>query len=152
MPGLRFTLKYLYYWFTAQNKHAVHSPFVFDLFTNIIKDTNPFYVYEEIEAIRSELLRSNRRIQVTDHGTGPADKNRKIAEIVRNSATSPKYASLLFRLVNHFKPSTILELGTSLGIGTLYMASVSKNSRIYTVEGCPQAAGIAKQNFSKMNL
>ena len=50
-------------------------------------------------------------------------------------------------MVNHFKPNTILELGTSLGISTLYMASANQNSKVYTIEACPETYGIAKNNF-----
>ena len=151
MKRLKFILKYIRYYFVAQNENDIHSPFVFDLLTNIIKDNNPFYIYEEIEATRSELLQSNKNITVRDFGTGSFNK-RKVKDIAKHSAKSPKYAQLLFRLINHFQPETLLELGTSLGISTLYQAAVNKNSKLITLEGCPQTAEIAGQNFRKLNI
>lgn len=151
MKRLKFILKYIRYYFVAQNENDIHSPFVFDLFTNIIKDTNPFYIYEEIEAIRSELLQSSKEIIVRDYGTGSSHK-RKIKNIAKHSVKSPKHAQLLFRLINHFQPETLLEFGTSLGISALYQAAVNKNSKLITLEGCPQTAEIARQNFRKLNM
>ncbi|PCH64868.1 MAG: SAM-dependent methyltransferase, partial [Bacteroidetes bacterium] len=150
MKRLKFIVKYIRYYLTAQNENDIHSPFVFDLFTNIIKDINPFHVYKDIEAIRSELLQSNKKIIVRDYGTSASHK-RGVKEIAKHSAKSPKHAQLLFRLINHFQPTMLLELGTSLGISTLYQAAGSKNCKLVTLEGCPQTAEIARQNFEKLN-
>ena len=151
MKNLKFILSYIRYYLTAKNENNIQSPFVFDLFANIIKDTNPFYIFKDIEAIRTELLQSNKKIEVRDYGTGYSGF-RKVKDIAKNSVQSPKYAQLLFRLLNRFHPKTLLELGTSLGISALYQAAVSKNCRLITLEGCPQTAEIAKQNFKKLNM
>ncbi|MFH1319983.1 MAG: class I SAM-dependent methyltransferase [Bacteroidota bacterium] len=151
MKNFRFLIKYIHYYLITRNKDNIHSPFVFDLLTNIIKDTTPFYIYKDIETIRSELLRSRKKIEVMDYGTG-SSRLRMVKDIVKISAKSPKYAQLLFRLINHFQPQTLLELGTSLGISALYQASVSKGSKFITVEGCPQTAEIARENFKKLNM
>ena len=52
----------------------------------------------------------------------------------------------MFRLVNHFQPKNIIELGTSLGITTLYLAASSKKISVQTLEGCPQTAAKAKED------
>jgi len=69
--------------------------------------------------------------------------------IARNYAKPAKDAKLLFRLVNHFKPNTILELGTSLGITTLYLAAPLSSSRVITLEGCENTAAVARKNFER---
>ena len=156
MKHLKFFLKYIRYYLTAQTKHDIHSPFVFDLLTNIIEDKTPFYVYKNIEAVRSKMLLSTETIDVLDFGVGSesVDKKRKkkIKTIAKYSAKSEKYCFLLFRLVNHFQPQTILELGTSLGISTLYLASPNSKSKIITLEGCSQTAEVAKHNFEQLKL
>ena len=128
---------------------------MFDLLTNVIEDTTPFYSYESIECIRTELLQSKKTINRSDYGTGALkgkSRKQKVKHIAKNAAKSAKYGQLLFRLVNHFQPATILELGTSLGISTLYLATPNKKSKVLTLEGCPETAAIAKQNFEKENL
>ena len=63
-----------------------------------------------------------------------------------------KYAQLLFRLVRYFKPKNIIEIGTSLGITTCYLAEGSKKSKVITLEGSPGIAAIARENFQMAKL
>lgn len=37
MNTLKYFLKYIYYYFTAVDKHGIHSPFVFQLYTRVIQ-------------------------------------------------------------------------------------------------------------------
>lgn len=148
--------KYLNYWFFAKYKHGhgIHSPLVYDLLTNIIEDFTPFYCFEEIEQYRRTLLQNNKTITVTDYGAGSKvnDSNkRKISQIAKYSLTKPKYAQLLFRLVNYFKPNNILELGTSLGLTTVYLASPNSKTKVYTLEGCHEIAKIAGATHFELN-
>lgn len=132
--------------------HGVHSPFVFGLFHNVLHHSGHFAAYHSVEALRHELLNDDRQLQVTDFGAGSRHSNqrsRKVKDIARTSAKAAKYGQLLFRLVNHFQPETILELGTSLGLTTSYLAEARKEGRIYTFEGCPSIARVARDNFSK---
>src|SRR5690606_14020930 len=59
---------------------------------------------------------------------------------------------LIARIAAHFKPDTIIELGTCLGITTSYLAKASPLSSILTVEGCPETAIIAQESFNRLNL
>ena len=64
--------KYLNYHFTASNGkgHGVHSPFVFDFITKILRDKKEYDCYEKIEAVRKELINNLRIIHVDDFGAG----------------------------------------------------------------------------------
>ncbi|MEY4593687.1 MAG: hypothetical protein RIQ47_97 [Bacteroidota bacterium] len=141
--------RYLRYRLTAKTAHGVHSPFVFELLNNVIRDQTPFYAFRPIESIRSRMLLNSTLLDVTDLGTGAntLKKQRKVSEIAAKYALPAKYGQLLFRLVNRFQPGNILELGTSLGITSLYLAAPSKTCTLYTVEGCPQTAAMAGKNF-----
>lgn len=91
---------------------------------------------------------------MTDLGAGSKvtkSSKRAIASIVRNAEKSPVLAQLLFRLIDYTKPKTIIDLGTSLGLTTLYQASVDKTTQVVTFEGCPETAKIAIANFQKLN-
>jgi predicted O-methyltransferase YrrM len=46
----------------------------------------------------------------------------------------------------------MIELGTSLGITTCYLAKAAKKSNIVTIEGNPALACIAKQGFQKLAI
>jgi predicted O-methyltransferase YrrM len=149
--------KYLHYRFTASNGkgHGVHSPFVFDFITNVLNDKKEYECYEKIEAIRKELTNNLQVVHVDDFGAGSVVmklNERKIKDIARSSLKPKKYAQLLFRIVHHYKPAIIIELGTSLGITTSYLASGNKQAKVHTCEGATNIADIAQNNFNKLGL
>ncbi|MFZ4399115.1 MAG: O-methyltransferase [Bacteroidales bacterium] len=155
MNLLQTIINYLNYRFTAQTKYDIHSPFVFELLTNVIQDKKTSADYREIENLRTDLLKNNTVISIEDFGAGSLKGNTKIktlAEIARNAAKPPKYAQLLYRLVKHFQPANLLELGTSLGISTAYMAKASPATKIITIEGSETIANHAFDNFNTLNL
>lgn len=152
MFNLKFAKDYLFHWFKAKNRHGVHSPFVYRLIDTVIYDFEPKKVYEEVENVRETLFIDNRMITVTDLGAGSHVNNnrrKKISDIARNALKPPKLAQLLYRLAAEMKPRNIIELGTCLGITTLYLQKASPAAQVYTLEGCPETAGIAGETFKK---
>jgi len=151
----KFLAKYVTYRFKSGNAHDIHSPYLFEFYNNVISDETPFYVYKDIESIRAKLLLTEMEISIEDHGAGSRvnkASHRKIKDIAKNTLKAPKYGQLLFRLVNHFKPETILELGTSLGVSTLYLAAPNSKTNVVTVEGCPSTAKVAQINIDKIGF
>ena len=148
-------LQYLRYKLKAINDQHIHSPFVYHFYNNIIRDETPFYVFTLIESVRSKMLLSEDQIEVHDLGTGGKKYQKKIRSlqfIARHYLKPSKDAQLLFRLVNHFHPVHILELGTSLGLTTMYLASADSKAHVMTVEGCPNTAGVAKKNIASLGI
>lgn len=139
------------YYARARTRYQVHSPFVFALLNEVIEDDRHFYVFDTLERLRENMLSDKRRIEVKDLGAGSHTTKtnlRVVQSIARSAVTPPHYTQLLFKLVHYFKPKTILEMGTSLGISTLYQASPESSARMITLEGCPQISAIAKENFN----
>lgn len=140
--------EYIKFQFTAKHHkgHGVHSPFVFSLIEDIFNEKHPYYAFKSIEKARTNLLLDNSSIFVNDYGTGSSRK-RKVSDIARQSLKNKREAQMLFRLACLIQPKNILELGTCLGITTLYLSSARPTANIYTIEGCPNIANIAKQVF-----
>lgn len=145
----------------AVNKYKVHSPFVFDWITDVLEDRRDYYAFDAIAALRRKMRTSNARLMVTDFGAGPnntftdeqrpATRETTLRDIVRRSGSSPQQGERLFRMVNWWKPENILELGTSVGISTLYMAKAAgSHARFTTLEGCPQCAEVARLNLQSL--
>nr|WP_255749426.1 class I SAM-dependent methyltransferase [Pontibacter liquoris] len=146
---------YVRYRLRAFKLHGVHSPFIFGLYNHVLRHDGHFGAYDRVEKLRQELLHDTRNLQVTDFGAGPkrGQKHlRKVSHIARTSAKPAKYGQLLFRLVNHFQPHIIFDLGTSLGITTAYLAEARKQAQVYTFEGCPAIGGVATENFRNLGL
>ncbi len=150
---IRLIYKYLLHIFTARNTKGfgIHSPFVFQFVQFVLREKNPFYIFNKIENQRSKLLNDNSSIQITDFGTG-RNKARKISDIARKSLKTKKFGKLLFRMINCYKAKNILELGTSLGITSSYLASASNQVKLTTLEGCPETARKAKETFSDLEI
>lgn len=150
-------LRYLQYYLRASNGrgHGMHSPFVFDFITRVMNDRTSYPAYKSIEALRLQLKKDRQVIRVEDFGAGSvyqSEQQRSIRSIARNAAKPPKYGQLLHRMVNYYQPSTILELGTSLGITSAYLAMAAPGARIVTMEGAPEIAKKAAANFSSLGL
>lgn len=149
--------KYIHYYFTASNGkgHGIHSPFVFDFIKNVLNDKTKYQNYSSIEKIRNELLHDKRVVDVEDFGAGSLavpSRKKRISDVTRSFLKSKKLAQLLFRIVQYYKPHKIVELGTSLGITTAYIASANETSEVFTLEGAKNIVEIAKENFEKLGV
>ena len=154
---LQLLKKYLNYYLTASNGkgHGIHSPFVFNFIKNVLNDKTTYPCYHIIEQKRKALLIDKTIIDVEDFGAGSAvikNNKRVVGAIAKSSLKPKKYAQLLYRMVNYYKPETIIELGASFGVSTAYMASGNENAEIFTCEGSISIAAIARQNFEKLKL
>lgn len=130
---------------------GVHSPFVFRFVNYVLKEKIPFYKFESIEQLRTALLKDKREIDIIDFGTG-SDRTEKVSYIARKALKSAKYGQMMFRMICYFKVKNVLELGTSLGITTSYLAASDADIKCVSLEGCPDLAKIAQENFRKLGL
>jgi predicted O-methyltransferase YrrM len=147
---IRQVLKYLYHCITARNTggFGVHSPYVYNFIQYAIREKYSYYIFDEIEKERKILQKNKKTIRVTDFGTGN-NRTRQIAEIASKSLKNKKQAQFLFRIIRYLNCRHVVELGTSLGITTLYLATGNKNISCTTFEGCPETAELARQIFQK---
>jgi predicted O-methyltransferase YrrM len=149
--------KYLHYYLTANNSkgHGMHSPFVFDFILHVLNNKSQYTPPASIELLRKELLCDNRMLKIDDMGAGSrihSTKEKKVKQLAATALKPKKYAQLLFRLVKHYHPNTIIELGTSLGVTTSYLSVASPESRITTIEGSKAIKQVANENFRKLAL
>jgi predicted O-methyltransferase YrrM len=149
---------YLRYLSRAQDEHSLHSPFIFSLYTNVIKTGNRREpALASIQLLRKQLRQNRDLIQITDLGAGSKineARQRTVSDIARHSQKPPRYARLLFRLVRYLNLKTVVDLGTSLGLTTAHLAQAVRpaDGRVLTFEGCPQTAKQAQRNFDQLEL
>lgn len=139
----------------AKNKHGVHSPFVYDLVTKCFNDKKIYPEYEILKSHRKALRSDSSMVEMKDFGQGSRvfkGNARKVSAVVKNAGMKKKRQKLLFRLSKYFKSETVLELGTSLGLGTVALSLSNEFSAINTVEGCPNTLSKAQEYFEKFNL
>ena len=156
-PSSLIALKYLHYLLTAENGkgHGIHSPFVFSLVNEVLNGTKNDPVFNHIESLRKRVLKDDMVLEVEDYGAGSvtgAMKYRKVKDIAATSLKSSKYARLLFHLVKFSQAKQIIELGTSLGITTAYLASASPHGKVYSFEGASSVMRMADRHFHETGL
>ena len=164
---------------TARNTggHGVHSPYLFEWVRMVMSDKNTYYVWDEIEEIRQEMLKDTRELEFVDYGSGKLKgengDRRRVCDIAKGSLARRKEAQLLARLVGWLgrplltspsrggigdealedrKGLMIVELGTSLGVTTAYLAAMDSRNKVVTYEGCPAVAEVARANWGKLGL
>jgi predicted O-methyltransferase YrrM len=153
----QLALRYLRYLATASNGkgHGIHSPFVFDFITTVLNDKKSYPAYAQVESLRTRLRTRKEVISVDDFGAGSvtgSQRQRSIASITANAAKSRKLGQLLFRMVQRYQPATMLELGTSLGISSAYLALGNPQGKLFTCEGAAAVAEEAKKNFTALQI
>lgn len=153
MQAIRFAANYLLYYLKALDEHSLHSPLVFDLYNHVIKNSTLDPRYRPIEKKRSALQKNDTLLRVTDLGAGTSQKKenqRKISSIARKSMAPAKKSQLLHRLIKYYQPDNIIELGTCLGLNTLYLAL--QQHKVITFEGCPNCAAEARKNWQEFEF
>lgn len=148
-------ISYLQFLKKSSNQHGVHSPFVFDLITNCFYKKTAAAKVKLITEYQNDLLHNTTKIEVTDFGKGSKifkSNSREISKIAKIAGISKKRSKLLIRLISYLKPTSILEIGTSLGIGTASIYIGNPKSKLTTLEGCPQTIQIAKNQFKKFGF
>lgn len=109
--------------------HGIHSPYVFEFINAVLfnawKTEVPEAIVEEHRKLRS--------------------KN----SFVRCSSVSGKYGSLLFRITRWFQPEMIIELGTGLGISSMYLCSACPEVPLHSIEGDSERAELASKMLDR---
>lgn len=147
--------KYIRFLRKSKNQHGIHSPFVYALVTQCFYDKKKYPVYQLINQHRKSLLQSNEVIAVTDFGAGSrifSSNNRKVAAIAKHAGVSKKRQKLLVRLIRYLGAQQVIELGTSVGLAAAAMGLANTATKITTIEGCPETAGVAKTYFKHSGI
>src|SRR5258708_35153066 len=124
----RLAQKYLHYYLTAANGkgHGIHSPFAFDFVLKVLNDRHAYPDYAAIESLRRRLRGDEAKLEIEDMGAGSAWKaprQRSVGDITRYAAKPARLGQLLYRIARYYRPARVVELGTSLGFSTAYLAA-----------------------------
>jgi predicted O-methyltransferase YrrM len=148
--------KYLKYKLFSHHKkgHGIHSPFVYDLVSRVFRNKIDPDIVFTVEKTRKKLIADKRSISVNDLGsrTGSPVNIRRVSDIARRSPVPVKYGALLSKMAAEFGKPLIIELGTSFGISTMYMAASCSDTQVLTVEGSAAIGDIARQNIADAGL
>jgi predicted O-methyltransferase YrrM len=141
--------QFLKFYWQAVTKYQLHSPFVFELANAVLEDGRWYYAFRDVERVRGKMLESGVKLAPP---SPPKEGGVAVRQVVRRASSSPCQGRMLFRLANWAAPKTMLELGTSLGVGAMYLASGMRSARFITLEGCADFAQVARTNLEILDL
>lgn len=144
---VKTAFRYIIYRLFAPHRKGfgVHSPFVFHLVTKVLNSKDSPKL-KEIEDWRKRLRNDPSILLTSDAGAGSkthAEKKRTVSGIARKSSIHHKYGRMMFKLVQDVKPACIIELGSGIGISTVYLAMAAPDATVVSIE-----ADTSKINFA----
>jgi predicted O-methyltransferase YrrM len=146
---VNIVFEYIKYRWNAKGRHGTHSPFIYDLVDKCFKVEIDADFKELRRDVFQKLSNDNSSFKVKDYGAGSRkfSDERTVKGLFKTSSSRGKYGDLLYRLCAYYKPVSILEFGTSIGIGSIHMHSGNREAEITTVEGCPETYQKALKTF-----
>jgi len=146
---------FIHFLIKSTNQHGVHSPFVYNLVTKCFYKKSNTAKTNIINKIRHQLLSNNLVLTINDFGSGSKvfkNNERKVSDIIKIAGITKKKSALLVNLLEYFNCENILEIGTSVGLGTASLNIANPKATITTLEGCKNTASIASDLFKTNNL
>ena len=139
------------HFFLEIDEYSIHSPFLYDLYGRCFKKISRQDHQAFIEELRHEALKDPTEINTGKFGA--ASKSglnvKSIKKIARNGNTPSRYSKLFMRLIRYFDTRNMLELGTSLGLNTLYLAAAGSDRQVFSFEGNTELSTRARKNFER---
>lgn len=141
----------------ADTRYQLHSPFLFELANSVLEDQRWYYAFSDIETLRRKMLHSDLVLDMSDYGRvalgeKPIARRVPVRHLAEVAASNADQGQFLFRLIQWLQPQRILELGASVGIGTMYMAAAAPKAQIHTLEGSADCARVATANLEILGL
>lgn len=93
---------------------GIHSPYAYQFVRNVWRQRLPYYAYESIHQLIDTVK------------AGTTRRQRRDMDLI-----SEPEARLLFRVVNFFNPTTIVQVGAATGIESVAMLGVNRQSSLY---------------------
>lgn len=91
---------------------GIHSPFAFYFVRRVLREKAQYYAYESLHNYRNDATKLVKKRQL------------------KKSIISLKNAKMLFRIACYFKPQNILQIGSTYGVSTMSLLTVSQQSRL----------------------
>ncbi len=155
--NFRYIYKYFIYKLLSSHKYGygIHSPFMFDLIKKVFNSNSNKEEYIKIKKIRKSLLKNNTKLTLREFGAGSQVTNsniRSISYMTRISSIPIKYGILLSQIINYYNCESAIELGTSIGISSFFIANANNKIFLDTIEAEKKKLDIAKNNAIKLNF
>lgn len=122
-------------------------------------DTSEQRALERVEEERSRLEKDGRLIHRIDLGAGSRRSHGKrsqvtIGHLARKASVSATWGRLLFTMTRAAKSSSVLELGTCVGVSAAYLQvalDLNGGGDLVTLEGDPKLCSVARETLESVS-
>lgn len=139
----------------STNQYGVHPPFLYKFITRCLYAKTPKSKRVALKKARKTVFESVEKTAITDFGAGSqrfSTAERTVSQIAKNAGMPWHQSKLISKIIAYFNIKNALELGTSVGLGSIAMACKNPELRLDTVEACTNTCAIANQHFKNLNL
>lgn len=135
--------------------YGIHSPFIFSFYQFVLKPPVKKSDKLRIKKILNRYKNDKTIIDCPSLGAGSVYKaanSNKVRSFIKQSSVDSATGKVLYNIARYFKPGKILELGTGLGLSTVYLSMGHPDGMIKTVEGCREKLEYATKLFKEEGL
>ena len=121
----------------------------------MLYDKNDYYAYSELEKKGKDFKKNFTKLKHNDFGAGSKvfkGEFRRVSEIYKYGISKEKFSKLYFRIVNKYSPEYAIELGTSIGLNTVYLAKAKSSCKLYSLEGSQELSHFAKDLLNELSI
>ena len=143
---------FLQHWLRAKSAYSIHSPFVYEWYREVLRGGFS-HKGKQVDKLRKELIQRTDSIAFEDLGAGSSGPaSQQLGTLVKRAARKRASGELLSRIVQYARVKRGLELGTHVGISTLYLHIDHSFEAFATLEGIEGIAQVAQENFKAFGI
>ncbi|PLW94890.1 MAG: hypothetical protein C0592_01390 [Marinilabiliales bacterium] len=145
--------KYFAFRRKAQTAFAVHSPFLYELYSAMRKPKfNNTEDKMKLDGIRTKFSQCCHTISFDDPGAKGGHIKTKAGMVFKRTSKPQKQSLAIAAAANNIQSREILEMGTAFGTTSLTLQFLNPEARVTTMEGVPEIAEYAKKAFSETGI
>lgn len=146
---MNIVFEFMKYSLNAKGRHGIHSPFVYQLVNTGLQKPLSEVLKNNQKKLFKALKNDKTGIHFIEYGAGSKrlTNQRTVSEIFATNSTKKKYGNLLIKLMDTYKPMHVLELGTSIGCGSLQLHWGNPTAKIVSVEACKETYEFAMKTI-----
>lgn len=138
---------YISYLWNARGNHYLHSPFVFEWYKTVKNYT--VKCPPLIQLYRDDLAKN---LDAFEYNSNQNKTSTTISQRYKQTSINHQYGAVLHATAQYLNAKKFLELGTSLGVSTLYMTIANEGIKGISIDANSQAIDIAMTKFKDYGL
>ena len=119
----------------SKGRHGIHSPFVFDFVDNCLTTKVDKNFLSARKKWLQKIKKDKEQFKIIDLGAGSKQMGhtRSVSDLAKKASSKGLYGEILWKIAHHYHPELMLELGTSIGTGSIHLKAANPSGHLITV-------------------